>query len=357
MNKVADIVEEIDEDKLFAEAAAAADAKRGITHTPAVTGADDDDDDAASEETGKTDGTAASATATAETTDKTETTESKDAAASDAPESDETQPSADGKTPAGQPKADIWASATPEQRAAFTQATDLANRFKAEQGRVPGLQRDLHRLTQENSELRQRASSTPQRTAADDRKSEESLKEKLKSLAEDYPDFQPLLEKFDQLEQRVSETKGGVDTIAQERFSRQLDENEKKLTEAVPKWGDYAKDQAFGDWLATKSRSFRTLAEKNAEAIVDADAAIDVMSAYEQHLELQTARAAAAAAKNGGAPPNKLAAKRDAQLAAARGPAGNRSPSVSGNRVANSDDALWDEASRAADNKRKAAYR
>lgn len=322
---------EVDEDKLFEEFAA----KRApdSAATPAVETTTETPADATA--------TASAETVTPSTETKTPTPETKVAdAATPAPAATGTKEAPSTSTPAP----DHWANATPEQRAEYEAAKAWENKYKSEQGKVPYLQRELTRVTSEIAELKAKSSAPAKGTPPSDDKAPKSLKEsdRFKQLAEDYPDLVgPLLEEMESLKQHTKETKGSVDALAAERMQRDLVANETYLTSQIPNWQGLIQSQdEFKAWISTKSRAFQQMAAVNAEAIVDAQAAVDVLGAYQAHLHAKAADVSTASSA-----PTNLAARREAQLKGAKAPATNRSPSptVSASGTGDEQDALFNE--------------
>lgn len=243
-------------------------------------------------------------------------------------------------------QSDIWANATPEQKAAFA---DLEHRYKAHEGRVPAMQRSVAELTQELSRLRAAApQSAPAREAAPPppaptKDRPKSLRDdpRYKQLSDDYPDLMnPLLDAIDGLKGEIDQTRGAVSGLAHETTQTRIDKNEARLSSAVPDWKTLTAQAQFFEWLAGRPKAIQEMAARNGEFIADADEAIDLVSQYKQHTfvatRFQPQQPAAPAAAS-----SAITDKRSQQLAANRA-APSRSPSPAANGPASDDpDALF----------------
>lgn len=247
---------------------------------------------------------------------------------------------------AAQTQSDIWANATPEQKAAFA---DLDHRWKAQEGRVPAMQRSVAELTQEVSRLRAALPSAPRQETqtppppASNKDRPKSLRDdpRYKQLSDDYPDLiNPLLDAIDGLKGEIDQTRGAVTGLAHETTQTRIDKNEARLSSAVPDWKTLTAQPQFFEWLGGRPKAIQEMAARNGEFIADADEAIDLVSQYKQHTfaatRFQPQQPAAPAAA-----PSAITDKRSQQLAANRA-APSRSPSPAANGPASDDpDALF----------------
>jgi hypothetical protein len=247
-------------------------------------------------------------------------------------------------SPAAPTQSDIWANATPEQKAAFA---DLEHRFKAHEGRVPAMQRSVAELTQEISRLRAAPpQSAPAREAAppppaSNKDKPKSLRDdpRYKQLSDDYPDLMnPLLDAIDGLKGEIDQTRGAVTGLAHETTQTRIDKNEARLSSAVPDWKTLTAQPQFFEWLGGRPKAIQEMAARNGEFIADADEAIDLVSQYKQHTFVATRFQPQQPAAPVAAP---ITDRRSQQLAANRA-APSRSPSPAANGPASDDpDALF----------------
>lgn len=268
------------------------------------------------------------------------------AEAADAPEA---QPGPEpAKTPQTPPAAapapaevDIWANATPEQKAAFEAAN--AERAKFEQrsrsasGRISALQRKLNA-----------AQAQPSRT-------ETPAREAVAGIETDYPEIaQPLAKVAEavdgQREQIKKQTQDSIDADTAE-LNELVAEETALLVAKHPDYVDVLKANgpAFKAWVDDQPLRIRQAAIKNASYIADSEGAIKVLDGFKQHLaqiappaqqqQQQPAPAAPAAA-----PQPALDDRRQRQLAGNAAPTtpGGR-PTVSGIPEDGDPKALWDQ--------------
>lgn len=238
-------------------------------------------------------------------------------------------------------EADIWANATPEQRAAFEaaqSARDLAEqRLRSDQGRQAALQRKIERLERQ-AQPRQRETS---KTAVD-----------LSSLSEDYPEIaEPLKKVLDPIATRM--TKEDEDRTAAEEESRKAAESELSelvneqtdiLLEAYPDYDKFLEANAarFSEWVEDQPKRIREAAYRNAKYIRDGHGAIEVMKAFKAFIEPKPAETPAPSVAE---PDNpiQLNDRRQRQLSATASPksAAGR-PTVSGIPKEGDPQAQWD---------------
>lgn len=185
-------------------------------------------------------------------------------------------------------KPDIWATATPEQKAAFEAVKAERDRFdhriRSDQGRVRALQKRIDQL---------RSSVNDQ----DARKEPGSVSEALAALRENYPDIaEPLTQALGIVDGRLSEQdrkeQGRKDAARAELADTEAElaaiirTEEATLTQAHPDWFDVLSKNgpAFQAWVEDQPRQMREAAYANATNIVDAKAASEVLAAFKAFL-------------------------------------------------------------------------
>lgn len=195
---------------------------------------------------------------------------------------DQKSPTTEETKPAAAP--DIWAAATPEQRAAFDAAR--ADRDKLEQykrsneGRLAALQRQIKELRGTQRPAKAAA------TAADAKPGDASAEGILgssewKSLETEYPEVaKPIGKVIANLEAQVTRQQKELSAIGDDRRQAALSEQEALLVKAHPDWLAVTEEPAFLAWLDEQPRHMQEAARRNADAIVDAREAADVVGRF-----------------------------------------------------------------------------
>lgn len=227
---------------------------------------------------------------------------------------------------------DIWANATPEQKAAFeAERADKAKfeqRFRSSVGRISALQRKINA-----------AQAQPSREIP-------SAREKVAGITNDYPELaEPLLELAggnDELRERVSKSeKASLEADTSELNDLVAAETERLVTRH-PDYADVlAKNgRAFAAWVEDQPRRIREAAVRNAEFIADADSAAEVIHEFKRHLGL--IRETPASPAPAPAPQPSLNDRRARQFEASASPqrSGGR-PTVSGIPENGDPQAIW----------------
>lgn len=186
----------------------------------------------------------------------------------------------------GAPADDIWATATPAQRAAFeaaqAQVKSVEHAHKSDRGRLSSLQRELN-------ELRNRQPGDAGKPGKG--KGAEALldDEEWKTFVKEYPEVAaPLAKLVSKLELTVADTKKVTDAIREDRRQADLDARVKALDAKAPDWRDVVADQdAYGAWLQSQPRHIQEAAARNADEIVDADEAADVIGRFKAYRSSQ----------------------------------------------------------------------
>lgn len=226
--------------------------------------------------------------------------------------------------PAPAPAAtDIWASATPELRAAHD--AELARerqRYNSDIGRQAAYQTKIKSLEDEIAgRTAKPAASAPAAPAA----TPTSLRDNpaIKKSLEEYPEVVgPLL---DALEPVVAEnTRLGreLSTLSEDRRLGVIATQEQALDGAHPDWRDACASKDFADWLAVQPNSIKEIVKRNGEQVVDAAEAIAMVGNFKAHYALThpapqpVPATPATPAVPAPAAPTNLSERRAAQLAA-----------------------------------------
>ena len=154
---------------------------------------------------------------------------------------------------------DIWADATPEQRAAHEAAL------------------------QENKSHRGRASAEDRRRHADDLQAKKAIAERAAKepatpeTAEDYEQFKteypevagPVEARFARLEAENAELRSRVTNLDATQLSAAIDSEEALLEQRHPEWRTFTASKEFSDWLTEQPRYIQEGLARNGDAIVD----------------------------------------------------------------------------------------
>lgn len=203
-------------------------------------------------------------------------------------------------------KPDIWAGATPEQRAAYEESQQRA---RSSNGRLGALTRRINTLTAAAS-------------AAAPRETSKKARETIDGLKGDYPEVaRPLETVVDSLDARdQANDKMLTDELEVVRAERQtiIDGEQAALSRIHPDWlqvltKDETRKTQFTDWVNDQPLEVRRAAIRNINEIVNAAEAGDVVTRFKQHLSTLEPPAADPAPPP---PPARTAPPAQVQLAA-----------------------------------------
>ncbi len=173
------------------------------------------------------------------------------------------------------PEADIWANATPEQKAAFEAAAADAHRWQSDQGRAAG---DARRIAQLE------ASTAAQKPAAvqDDGGLVGVLKsDDWKSVESELPELaaplKKILESF-QTENTALRTELG--TFSVERRNQVADAQVRIVLAEHSDWESVTDDPTFVPWVGAQPAFIQQMFNRNAEQVVDGLEAAHVVSLF-----------------------------------------------------------------------------
>lgn len=243
-------------------------------------------------------------------------------------------------------KPDIWGTASPEQRAAFEEAqrraSEAEHRLRSDGGRVSSLQRKINSL-QEALKAKPGTDARRNQTAT----------EALGRLKTEYPEIADLLDPV------LSSVRGEVTdlsnaekqriAVAQRDLNESVNEyativtnNARTVEQAHPGYEKFLLDnqQAFLAWVEDQPRAIREAAYANAQHVVDAPSAIDVIQRFKAHI---TPGAKVDTAQPGTKTETQpLNGKRERQLAASASPqGGGRRPTTTGIPDTDDEQAIW----------------
>lgn len=198
---------------------------------------------------------------------------------------------------------DIWANATAEQRAAY----------EAAQRSVSGLREQLDRRFREISRLKSQhlyaqppqqptqaasgeaaARGQPGQGEGEGETGDFLASPKWKEFAEEYPEVAgPLTDVIGELRDQIKRQERELSAIGTERRDDALAEQATLLAEEHSDWEQVVADRGFMDWLNAQPRHIQEAAVRNAENIVDAAEAADVVGrfkAFQQQHSTNTSR-------------------------------------------------------------------
>ena len=180
----------------------------------------------------------------------------------------------------------LWTGASDGQRKAFgaaqAQITKLEQSDRSNRGRVSTLQRQINDITKQFD-----AAASKDAAAAEDGDSEGTATNAFldskawKDFESEYPEVAgPFGTVVASLQTEIADQGKQLDAIGDDRREDAVAEQTEILEEQHPDWQDAATDDAFGPWLEGQPRHMREAAVRNAEVIVDASEAADVIGRF-----------------------------------------------------------------------------
>lgn len=200
-----------------------------------------------------------------------------------------TTQSADGKgtAQAAPGPADIWANATPEQRAAF-EATrkdlDTTNAlYRRVSGTVSGLQRKIDALTRKDTPQGASTAADSAAKAKDAAEAASSLLDDpdLKKAAEDYPEvFGPIKKVVTALEARAEKAERELTGVSTQHRMRSLHEQRAYVQQKHPDFNEIAGSAKFHAWYEKQPPYVKTAIDRNANEIIDGFEVADIVGRF-----------------------------------------------------------------------------
>jgi len=181
---------------------------------------------------------------------------------------------------AGDETPDIWAAAPENLRAEYealqAEKAKLEQQARSANGRLAARTRKIN-------ELKAQAAKSASQAAIDT--------SQLRSLETDYPEIaQPLNSTVNAINSRLESIEADKESrrkAAETELQTLIQEESSRLEEAIPDWLDFLKanGSAYRQWIEDQPKHIRDANERNANEITDADAAIEVITAFKQFLE------------------------------------------------------------------------
>ena len=195
-----------------------------------------------------------------------------------APASD-AAPAGDDAAQADDTTKDIWANATPEQRAAFQQAQrDADLRSKSQDGRIRTLLAQLKELQQ----ARTQPEAQKGEQGEDDKNAGD--REKVDKLREDFPELAPLFDRLDTQDAKIGKYEEAAAQAQAERVE-QIEKAEAEqfavLGQEAPNYRDVLNDSRWQGWLNDQKAEYRDAIEQNGSLLVDAKGVAKVIRQFE----------------------------------------------------------------------------
>lgn len=222
--------------------------------------------------------------------------------------------------------ADIWASATPEQKAAFEAAMSerakFEERFRSSAARAGSLQRKINAARKEASRA-------------------EPARDELAGISQDYPEIaQPLEKALARIDGRLENlTKARQSEIESDEaeLAAIIETETKTLAAKHPDYVTVLKENgpAFAAWVEDQPARVRAAAYRNGQMIVNADEAAEVVGGFKKFLNPEAAKAPD--------PQQSLDSRRQRQMASMSSPqrSGSSRPTVSGIPEEGDEEAIW----------------
>ena len=168
---------------------------------------------------------------------------------------------------------DLWANASPEHRAAYEA---LQAQLQNDRKRISGLTRKIN-------ELNARKPAADKAASDEGKQKRDGFREsaKWKDFEKEFPEISgPIGELIAAQKAELEELRSVTTSLHQERTEDAIAEQATLLEEQHPDWQTVAAEPEFGEWLSGQPRHIREAAIRNAEAIVDAAEAADVVGRF-----------------------------------------------------------------------------
>ena len=223
------------------------------------------------------------------------------------------------------PAPDIWATATPEQRAAFEatrkEADTNATRLRDSNARLTAHQRKIEALQRGNG------AGKPAPAAADggDRPASVFETPAFKKAKDEYPELLgPVEEALRPLEERTRKLDGEIGGLTSAHREQYLAEQYQAVLDAHPDYERIAKSPEFATWYEQAPAYIKAGVERNAKDVVDGAEVASIVKQY----KADTGLATTSAPGTGASATVADAGKRQRQLASATTPRGKAQPVV-----------------------------
>lgn len=232
------------------------------------------------------------------------------------------------------PQSDIWANASPEQRAAYEAAAEerdkLRQRIQSDDGRVARYQRDRDAIKRHLARVADQA---------EDRDSLQAYldSEEYKKSREEYgDDLSPMFNLLERLAADRDDQVAAIAKMDEAAFEAAVQDNVRELLTLAPDAADLVAHQSFAPWVESQPQAIQDAFARNRDAVVDPREANLVVSMFRNALK--------EAEQQSTGQPQKQSTdrRRAAQIEGARS-LGTRAPNIVGNPGDTSYEAAWKE--------------
>lgn len=278
----------------------------------------------------------------------TRKSDSDDASSSDDDESDDGD---DQQSPDDhQAQDDIWANATDEQKQAYEALQDKERRVRMQVSALNRKLEEARRGDQAAAPDTGGAASDDDSGAREGGDSKFFQSEEWKTFEEEYPEVAgPMAKVVGDMQQRLVQQGKELSAIGDDRRQAAFEEQESLLEETHADWQTVLDDNAdtLETWLAEQPRHIQEAAIRNADVIVDAAEAADVVGRFKEHLGMgkgsnERSQESGQQQDSRGKDNNRSSGKRQRQLESAASTR-SRGPGTSAGIPEDGDEqAIWD---------------
>jgi|TARA_Y100000310_G_scaffold51684_1_gene47599 hypothetical protein len=201
-------------------------------------------------------------------------------ATGDEPSAKKAEPEGTGPSQATEPTpaVDIWADATPEQKAAFGAAEADAHRYRSDRGRAAA---DARRIAELESTNRDAAAQKPDAAPADGVLAGVLRSGDWKAVKAELPELAAPLEKvLEGFETENIALKKELATFSVERRNEVSDAQIRIVAAEHSDWESVTDDEAFVQWVGTQPAFIQQMLNRNAEQVVDGLESAHLVSLY-----------------------------------------------------------------------------
>lgn len=189
---------------------------------------------------------------------------------------------------------DLWANATPEQRAAYeaaqTQLKKLEQAERSNRGRLSVMQRQVNELMGQRQSPQKAASGEAAQGQDDEGQDRDAdgflASDDWKSFEGEYPEVAgPLGKLIGNLQEQITRQDKELSAIGTERRQSAMEEQATLLADSHPDWQDVTSDSRIVEWANAQPRHIKEALMRNANDIVDAEEAADVVGRFKDYLQ------------------------------------------------------------------------
>ena len=157
---------------------------------------------------------------------------------------------------------DVWANAPAELRAAHEAAlSELQKKQQRIVGNLSTRDRELARL---RAELQRAAPVQPEPVPANKPSAEGgALKPNLSAIAEEFPEFAPLVAELQETKQKLAALEAPVSEMGQAKADSIHAEQLTIFTDAHPDWQSYVNDPRYAAWLVEQPKAVQDAAQRS----------------------------------------------------------------------------------------------